>query len=92
MTIWFPEYIKLLKTLDYESRTVPYVNTSYEARSFNTSIENVRWTDSTFKNCTFQNLTLSHVTFENCLMEEVRFEIIKSSRTYFRNSTIRDSR
>ncbi|KAJ9598659.1 hypothetical protein L9F63_010674, partial [Diploptera punctata] len=91
LTIWFPEYIKLLKTRDYESRTVPYVNVSYEARSFNTSIENVRWIDSTFKNCTFQNLTLSHVTFDNCLMEEVRFEIIKSSRTYFRNSTIRDS-
>ncbi|PSN45332.1 hypothetical protein C0J52_18069 [Blattella germanica] len=91
LTIWFPEYIKLLKTRDYEARTEHLEDRSYENCSFTNPIENVRWINSSFKNCTFQNITLSHVTFESCFIEEVRFEIIKSSRTYFKNCTIKDS-
>jgi uncharacterized protein YjbI with pentapeptide repeats len=92
MTVWFPEYMQLLKTQEYESKTDLISNATYDGIAFNTSVENIHWVDSLFKNCSFRHLTFSHVTFDNCTIEDVRFEIIKSSRTYFRNSFIKDSR
>jgi hypothetical protein len=92
MRTWFPEYRKLVSTSEYEARTNLISNATYDGHSFNTSVENVRWMDSLFKNCSFHHLTLNHVSFDNCSIEDVRFEIIKSSRTYFRNSVIKDSR
>jgi VNT family MFS transporter (synaptic vesicle glycoprotein 2) len=92
LTIWFPEYMKLLKTREYEARTSIITNATYDGNAFNASVENVRWIDSFFRNCSFHHLTFSHVSFDNCSIEDVRFEIIKSSRTYFRNSVIKDSR
>jgi uncharacterized protein YjbI with pentapeptide repeats len=92
MAVWFPEYTKLVNTWAYEAQTSLIVNATYDGTAFNTSVENVRWIDSFFKNCSFHHLTFSHVSFDNCTIEDVRFEIIKSSRTYFRNSIIKDSR
>lgn len=90
--VWFPEYTKLVSTKEYEAQTELIANKTYNGFAFNTSVENVHWIDSFFKNCSFHNLTFSHVTFDNCIIHEVRFEIIKSSRTYFKNSIIKDSR
>ncbi|KDR10619.1 synaptic vesicle glycoprotein 2B-like [Zootermopsis nevadensis] len=92
LTTWFPEYMQLLKTREYESRTSLISNATYDGSAFNTSVENIRWVDSFFKNCSFHHMTFSHVNFDNCTIEDVRFEIIKTSRTYFRNSIIKDSR
>lgn len=92
MMVWFPEYTKLVSTWEYEAQTSLIVNATYNGTAFNTSVENVRWIDSFFKNCSFHHLTFSHVSFDNCTIDDVRFEIIKSSRTYFRNSIIKDSR
>lgn len=92
MRAWFPEYKKLVSTSEYEARTSLIANATYDGHAFNTSVENVRWIDSFFKNCSFHHLTFNHVSFDNCTVEDVRFEIIKSSRTYFRNSVIKDSR
>jgi VNT family MFS transporter (synaptic vesicle glycoprotein 2) len=92
MMVWFPEYTKLVSTGEYEERTRLIFNETYSDRAFNTSYENVHWIDSFFKNCSFHHLTFSHVSFDNCTIDDVRFEIIKSSRTYFRNSSITNSR
>jgi hypothetical protein len=92
MRTWFPEYRKLMSTAEYDAQTSVVSNVTYDGHTFNTSVENVRWIDSCFKNCSFHHLTLNHVSFDNCSIEDVRFEIIKSSRTYFRNSVIKDSR
>jgi uncharacterized protein YjbI with pentapeptide repeats len=90
--VWFPEYTKLVSTREYEQQTTIYTNRSYSDTAFDKNIENVRWIDSSFKNCTFHHLIFSHVSFDNCTIDDVHFEIIKSSRTYFRNSIIKDSR
>ena len=90
--VWFPEYTKLVSTREYEAQTTLHINKTYNGIAFNTSVENERWIDSFFKNCSFHHLTFSHVSFDNCTIDDVRFEIIKSSRTYFRNSIIKDSR
>jgi len=90
--VWVPEYTKLVSTWEYEAQTSLIANFTYNGIAFNTSVENVRWVDSFFKNCSFHHLTFSHVSFDNCTIDDVRFEIIKSSRTYFRNSIIKDSR
>ncbi|PNF42036.1 hypothetical protein B7P43_G12228 [Cryptotermes secundus] len=92
MRTWFPDYKKLVSTWEYDARTSLITNATYDGHAFNTSVENVRWIDSFFKNCSFHHLTFNHVSFDNCTVEDVRFEIIKSSRTYFRNSVIKDSR
>jgi VNT family MFS transporter (synaptic vesicle glycoprotein 2) len=92
MMVWFPEYTKLVSTQEYDAQTTVYANATCNGEAYNTSFDNVRWIDSSFKNCSFHHLTFNHVSFDNCTLYDVRFEIIKSSRTYFRNSTIKDSR
>ncbi|KAJ8868598.1 hypothetical protein PR048_030136 [Dryococelus australis] len=92
LTIWFPDYIKQLKVDQYSGNTNVTTNALYNGTSFNTSIENTHWVNSSFVDCRFHHLILSHITFTNCTLEETEFANIKSSRTYFLNSVIKDCR
>lgn len=68
-------------------------NTNYSGAIFNsTIIENVWYSNTIFKNVTFVNLNLNHVDFVNCTIEESEFLNVKSSVSYFKNSTVKDSR
>ncbi|KAK9711068.1 Pentapeptide repeats (9 copies) [Popillia japonica] len=65
---------------------------NYTGTVFNATIENVQYRDSYFINVTFKHIEFNHVEFVNCLFEDAEFSDIKSSITYFENSTIKDSR
>jgi len=91
LSLWFPEYVKLLKGNDFKERASTLTNVSYINVQFNHSIENVIYTNSTFTNVRFDNLILSHVLFDSCAFQEVTFTRIKSSRSLFRNSSIIES-
>ncbi|KAI4467048.1 synaptic vesicle glycoprotein 2 [Holotrichia oblita] len=65
---------------------------NYTGTVFNATIENVQYRDSYFINVTFKHIEFNHVEFLNCLFEDAEFSDIKSSITYFENSTIKDSR
>jgi len=88
LSLWFPEYVKLLQGNDFKGRATSLTSVSYANVQFNHSIENVIYTDSHFTNVRFDNLILSHVLFDSCTFQEVSFTRIKSSRSLFRNSTI----
>ncbi|XP_067003158.2 synaptic vesicle glycoprotein 2B [Anabrus simplex] len=90
LTLWFPEYIKLLKERQYQMNRKLLTGEEYNNFTFSTSVENVRWNASNFTDGRFNHLTLSHVTFDNCSLENVEFANIQSSRTYFRDSVIKD--
>jgi len=91
LSLWFPEYVKLLKGNDFKERALTLTNVSYTDVQFNHSIENVIYTHSNFTNVRFDNLILSHVLFDSCHFQEVSFTRIKSSRSLFRNSSIIES-
>lgn len=65
---------------------------NFTDRAFNDTVENVRYTNTLFHNVTFSHVVFSHVNFINCEFYESEFSNVKSSRTYFENSTIRESR
>lgn len=67
-------------------------NGNYSEIVFNHSMENIQYANTIFKNATFINLSLNHVDFINCTIEESDFINVKSSVTFFRKSTIKETR
>lgn len=55
---------------------------------FNSSIENMVYVNSHFTRVRFEGLILNHVLFESCTFDKVSFHRIKSSKSFFRNSTL----
>lgn len=49
--IWCPEYLKLLRAIEYEAHTETYNSEEYSNLTFTGSWENRQYKDSTFKNC-----------------------------------------
>lgn len=81
-----------MKELNYFSMKRYINNVNYTGYTFNTTIENVQYKESIFKNVSFTHLDFNHVEFVNCIFEEAEFSNVKSSITYFENSTIKDCR
>jgi Pentapeptide repeats (9 copies) len=88
LTLWFPEYIRTLRDLQYSSRAKLVPDKVYSNITFNKSLENMIFAGSTFVSCRFEHLTLSHVLFENCTMDGCTFANVRSSRTLFRDTEI----
>lgn len=84
--------IKYMNDLQYYSMRRHVRNTDFSGMTFNSTIENVQYAESIFRNVTFSKLDFNHVEFADCLFEYVKFSNVKSSITYFINSTIKDSR
>lgn len=72
-------------------KALTLTNVSYSDVQFNQSLENVIYINGQFTNVRFENLILNHVMFDSCYFEQVSFIKIKSSRSFFRNSTLRHS-
>ncbi|KAF5270225.1 hypothetical protein FQA39_LY08439 [Lamprigera yunnana] len=84
--------IREMNDLHYFSMKKYLSNQNYTEVTFNSTIENVQYKDSIFRNVTFIHLDFNHVEFVNCLFEEAEFSNVKSSITYFENCTVKDSR
>lgn len=82
LSLWFPEYVKLLKGQDYDRQATTIVNAEYSNVQFNRSIENMIYMNSYFTNVSFERLTLNHVIFDQCDFNRVSFTNVKSSRRY----------
>ncbi|OAD55375.1 Synaptic vesicle glycoprotein 2B [Eufriesea mexicana] len=88
LMVWCPEYLKLLRATEYKAHTINISGEEYRGRTFNGSLENRHYKDSTFLNCKFTKLVFSHVDFDNCTFQSVEFSSIKSSKTHFTDSVI----
>lgn len=84
--------IKEMNDRDYYALKRHIVGVNYTGRVFNSTKENVEYSDCIFKNVTFRHLNLNHVEFVNCLFEDVEFTNVKSSISMFENSTIKNCR
>ncbi|KYN14381.1 Synaptic vesicle glycoprotein 2B [Trachymyrmex cornetzi] len=88
LMIWCPEYLKLLRAMEYKNHTQHYQKQEHNGTTFTGSWENRQYKDSTFSNCKFTKMIFSHVDFDNCTFQSVEFSSIKSSKTHFRDSVI----
>ncbi|XP_043506088.1 synaptic vesicle glycoprotein 2C-like [Polistes fuscatus] len=88
LMVWCPEYLKLLRSTEYEAQTAQISGKDFNNHIFSGSMENCQYKDSTFSYCKFTKMVLSHVDFDNCTFQFVEFSSIKSSKTHFTNSII----
>lgn len=49
--VWCPEYLKLIRATEYKAHTVHIFGKEYQGYTFNGSLENRQYKDSTFLNC-----------------------------------------
>lgn len=49
--VWCPEYLKLLRATEYKAHTLNISGQKYNGSTFNGSLENRHYKDSTFLNC-----------------------------------------
>ncbi|KAA0187251.1 hypothetical protein HAZT_HAZT006661 [Hyalella azteca] len=84
LSVWFPEYIKLLKSEEYDKNATIINDYVYGSWKFNVSLlDNIRFVNVKFNNVTFESMVLNHVTFDGCSIFDCTFTDIKSSKTYF---------
>ncbi|KAK3896226.1 hypothetical protein Pcinc_000148 [Petrolisthes cinctipes] len=87
LSVWFPEYIKLLKSEEYEKNATIVDDDVILDKVFNnTSFENIHYLKTKFNNVTFSNVLFNHVLFLNCTFVDSTFTNVRTSRTYFRYS------
>ncbi|KAL7636141.1 UNVERIFIED_CONTAM: hypothetical protein RMT77_012898 [Armadillidium vulgare] len=87
LSVWFPEYIKLLQTEEYEARATEINSEVYEKKHFNsTSIDNYHYIEVIFNSVRFDSVVLNHVIFEKCSIFDSTFSDVRSSRTFFKDS------
>nr|XP_045611722.1 synaptic vesicle glycoprotein 2A-like isoform X1 [Procambarus clarkii] len=89
LSVWFPEYIKLLKSEEYNSHANVTSDEVYEHRSFNsTTLDNIQFVQTIFNNVTFSKTLINHVLFLNCSITDCLFSDVRSSKTFFKYSHI----
>ncbi|GBP89907.1 Synaptic vesicle glycoprotein 2C [Eumeta japonica] len=66
-------------------------NVTYTNHSYNTTLQNVVYTNVTFDSCVFRDMFMCHVTFQNCTFYNVTFTTIKTSYVLFRGSRLYNS-
>jgi len=58
LMIWCPEYLKLLRAIEYEAHTKQINKTTFTSETFTGSWENRQYKDSTFLNCRYKNIIM----------------------------------
>ncbi|XP_076065847.1 synaptic vesicle glycoprotein 2C-like [Oratosquilla oratoria] len=87
LSVWFPEYIKLLQSEEYKKHEKVIDYEVYEGNVFeSTRFDNVHYTYTIFNNVTFKSVVFNHVLFDNCVIFDSLFSDVRSSRTFFRNT------
>lgn len=51
LMVWCPEYLKLLRATEYKAHKVLFHDEIHQGKTFNGSLENCQYKDSTFLNC-----------------------------------------
>uniref|UniRef100_A0A8C4JXF8 Synaptic vesicle glycoprotein 2A-like n=1 Tax=Dromaius novaehollandiae TaxID=8790 RepID=A0A8C4JXF8_DRONO len=87
LTVWFPDMIKHLQSIEYASRTKFFRHETVKHFTFNFTLENQIHQNGEYFNDKFIGLKMKSVIFEDSLFEECYFEDITSSNTFFKNCT-----
>nr|XP_013811973.1 PREDICTED: synaptic vesicle glycoprotein 2A [Apteryx mantelli mantelli] len=87
LTVWFPDMIKHLQSIEYASRTKLFTREKVKHFTFNFTLENQIHRNGEYFNDKFIGLKMKSVIFEDSLFEECYFEDITSSNTFFKNCT-----
>ncbi|XP_044002671.1 synaptic vesicle glycoprotein 2B-like isoform X3 [Aphidius gifuensis] len=90
--IWCPEYLKYIRANEYTLQSKSYYDKEFNGTIFTGSLDNLQYKKSKFFNCQFNKMIISHVKFYNCTFKSVDFTSIRSSKTYFIDSEIVDSK
>ncbi|XP_050730994.1 synaptic vesicle glycoprotein 2C-like isoform X2 [Eriocheir sinensis] len=89
LSVWFPEYIKLLKSEEYSKNATIVNGKVFQDYMFNnTRLDNIQYLNTNFENVTFRETVLNHVLFLNCSLTNCIFSDIRSSKTFFKYSTL----
>ncbi|XP_066973216.1 synaptic vesicle glycoprotein 2B-like, partial [Macrobrachium rosenbergii] len=89
LSVWFPEYIKLLKSEAYDKDAEVLRDQAFFEDVFNQSrYDNVHYRESIFNKVNFTKAVFNHVLFINCTIRDCLFSDIRSSKTFFRNSEL----
>ncbi|KAK8381186.1 hypothetical protein O3P69_008212 [Scylla paramamosain] len=89
LSVWFPEYIKLVTSEEYNRNATVIKNTRYEDHLINnTRLDNIHYFNVDFENVTFKKTVLNHVLFLNCTLYNCIFSDIRSSKTFFKYSIL----
>ncbi|XP_029289796.1 synaptic vesicle glycoprotein 2B-like isoform X1 [Cottoperca gobio] len=91
LSVWFPDMIKHLQYMEYESKVKVFHKERVENFRFNFSLENQIHKEGEYINDKFISIEMKSVRFESSLFEDCRFEEIKSTDTVFENCTIRST-
>lgn len=59
--IWCPEYLKLLRAIEYETQTNHIDKGNFTGKTFTGSWENRQYKDSIFTNCRYRNIILIYL-------------------------------
>uniref|UniRef100_A0A8D2Q147 Synaptic vesicle glycoprotein 2A n=1 Tax=Zosterops lateralis melanops TaxID=1220523 RepID=A0A8D2Q147_ZOSLA len=87
LTVWFPDMIKHLQSIEYASRTKLFTREKVRHFTFNFTLENQVHRGGEYFNDKFIGLKMKSVIFEDSLFDECYFEDITSSNTFFKNCT-----
>ncbi|XP_071533141.1 synaptic vesicle glycoprotein 2C-like isoform X2 [Panulirus ornatus] len=85
LSVWFPEYIKLLKSEEYNRHANISIDAVFENYAFNnTHLDNIHYEKAIFNNVTFSNTLINHVLFINCSFLDCLFSDVRTSKTFFK--------
>ncbi|XP_070536428.1 synaptic vesicle glycoprotein 2C-like [Ptychodera flava] len=90
LTLWFPEYIKRLETLQYLTAIETTENCSVSDMTYVGRLENRHYINCNFTDVAFAQVAMNHVTFDNCLFRDTAFQDVTTMQTYFVSSTLVD--
>ncbi|XP_052754215.1 synaptic vesicle glycoprotein 2A-like isoform X2 [Galleria mellonella] len=91
LSSFIPLTVLKMSNAQFEASKTIIQNTTLVEEHYNTTMENVEFTNVTFVECAFRDMLMSHVTFRNCSFDHVAFANIKSSYTVFMGSTFVNS-
>ncbi|ROT61175.1 Synaptic vesicle glycoprotein 2B [Penaeus vannamei] len=91
LSVWFPEYIKLLQSEEYNKHAkTTDENAFIDERLNNSLFDNRVFNEVIFNNVTFKDVVMNHVIFLNCTFMDCLFSNVRSSKTFFKYSMIED--
>ncbi|XP_047502688.1 synaptic vesicle glycoprotein 2C-like [Penaeus chinensis] len=91
LSVWFPEYIKLLQSEEYNKHAQTTDGKAFmDERLDNSLFDNRVFNDVIFNNVTFKDVVMNHVIFLNCTFMDCLFSNVRSSKSFFKYSTIED--
>lgn len=92
MSIWVPEQLQNLKDANYFSWATIIKDKVVHLKTYHGRLENQQFENVTFDTSLFSNIVLSHITFKNCTFNFTDFSSVHSSKTYFIDSVLENSR